>query len=251
MKVGIAIVDYGDKQLLENCLKSIDTTIQYYDDYDAIGGKVYQTSTKLHVIVKDNNKDNVGFTLGNNRIIKKYLDNTEFDWIWLLNNDTTVPKETVVSIEKVLPTLDKEIGIIGFKILSMDNPDLIHHAGTARCFPSGEHKSGSVRLHQFNKRTTERWVTGASMLIRREVFESIGLLDAHMINYYSDSDFCFRARYAGFKIIYEPIFVIHHKIGQSQNPSPEQQTQLRKDGLVFQNKWLNGKTFFDLDKEVV
>jgi len=91
----------------------------------------------------------------------------------------------------------------------------------------------------------------ASVLIRREVFERIGLLDEKMFNYFSDSDFCYRTRYAGFKIIYEPSFVIYHKIGSSQNPTPSQIRILQQDSMAFQNKWINGKAFFDLDKELL
>ena len=251
MNIGISIVHYGEQKLLDDCLKSLN--VKYYDDFDGCGGRKYRILDSIfEVKVYDSNINNIGFTAGNNVVIKHFLlERGITDWIWLLNNDTTVPKETLEAIEKVLPTLDKEIGIVGFKILSMDNPDLIHHAGTGNSFPFGEHKSGSVRLKQFNKRTNEKWVTFASVLIRREVFESIGLLDEKMVNYYSDSEFCFRARYNGWRVIYEPSFVIHHKIGQSQNPSEAQQKVMKLDGVAFQNKMLNGKVFFDLDKELV
>ena len=244
MKIGIAIVNYGDEQLLKNCLESLNQN--------------NVVPNPFFISTFDCNKQNIGFTAGNNKIIQKFLqgidvpwNNSPPEWIWLLNNDVTLPKETLESIEKILPTIESNIGIIGFKILSMDNPDLIHHGGTLQCYPAGVHKSGSVKLKQLNKRTSEKWVTFASVLIRREVFEQIGLLDEKMVNYYSDSDFCLRARYAGWKIIYEPSFVINHKIGQSQSPSLEQQRVIQTDSIAFTNKWLNGKVYFDLDKELI
>jgi N-acetylglucosaminyl-diphospho-decaprenol L-rhamnosyltransferase len=234
MKIGIAIVHFGEQKLLDDCLKSLEP-IKYNN-----------------IEVWDGNKDNVGFTIGNNNIIKRLRCLGDYDWFWLLNNDTTVPKETLQSIEDKLKDIPSDVGIVGFQIRSMDNPDLIHHAGTGAPFPGGQHKSGSVKLGQFQKeRTYEKWVTGASMLIRREVFEKIGLLDENMINYGSDSDFCYRARAAGYSIIYEPSFIIYHKIGQSQNPSPEQQKQIRSDMLYFQNKWISGKLYYDLGSELM
>lgn len=234
MKIGIAIVDYGKKEYLENCLKSLESFPYPADIFDC-------------------NENNIGFSRANNSLIRIMTGPNAGllpNWIWLLNNDTTVPKETLSSIEKILSELPSDVGIVGFQIRSMDNPDLIHHAGTHQCYPGGVHKSGSVQLGQFKERTYEKWVTFASVLIRREVFEDIGLLDPNMFNYFSDSDFCFRARSFGWKIIYEPSFVIYHKIGQSQNPSPEQMKQIQSDGMVFESKWLNGKLYFDLDKEV-
>lgn len=211
-------------------------------------------------IVQDNNLDNIGFTAGNNRVIKTFQKGIEsgkvpysgeYDWIWLLNNDTTVPKETLAGMESTLQGLSNDVGIVGFQIRSMDNRDLIHHAGTLQAFPNGIHKSGSVQLRQFSKRTYEKWVTFASVIIRREVFEKVGLLDDSMFNYFSDSDFCYRSRAAGYKVIYEPSFICYHKVGQSGNPDETQKRVMIQDMIAFQNKWLNGKLFFDLDKELL
>ena len=234
MKIGIVIPHYGDDKLLKDCLASIGE------------------SGDIVVSIYDCNVNNIGFTAATNYGIKNLLShNQQPDWFWLLNNDTKVTKETIKNIFEILPTLEKEVGVVGFKILSMENPDLIHHAGTYDCFPAGIHKSGSVRLKQHSVQTNEKWVTFASVLVRREIFEEIGFLDKKLFNYFSDSDFCYRARYAGWKVIYQPNFVILHKIGQSQNPSPAQIRVLQEDAIYFQNKWINGKSFFDLDRELL
>lgn len=245
MKIGISIVHFGEQKLLDNCLKSLE--FENENEEFRIFPKVF-----------DCNENNVGFTIGNNNLIKEFLqmesdDFGDIDWIWLLNNDTTVPKETLESIENKLKDIPSDIGIIGFQIRSMENPDLIHHAGTGSCFPGGQHKSGSVKLGQFQKeRTYEKWVTFASVLIRREVFEQIGLLDENMKFIGSDSDFCYRARAAGYKIIYESSFIIYHKVGQSQKPDNDPiSKQMRSDMLYFQNKWMSGKLWYDLDKELM
>lgn len=239
MKIGIAIVHFGEQSVLDNCLATLPVDCYSYN---------------LEIKVFNCNENNVGFSCGNNILVKSYLNRNivdQPDWIWLLNNDTTVPEKTLKAIQESLPLMPYDVGIVGFKILSMDNPDLIHHAGTGQCIPAGIHKSGSVKLGQYRVRTPEKWVTFASVFIRREVFETIGLLDGKMFNYYSDSDFCYRARYAGFKVIYEPTFEILHKIGSSAKPTPEQEKVIFSDSLVFQNKWINGKRFHDLDKELL
>lgn len=245
MKIGIAIVHFGEQKLLDDCLKSLK----------------YDNQNKEYIIfpkVFNCNENNVGFTVGNNNLIKDFLrikadDFGYIDWIWLLNNDTTVPQETLKSIQEKLIDLPSNIGIVGFQIRSMENPDFIHHAGTGQAFPNGQHKSGSVKLGQFQKeRTYEKWVTGASMLIRREVFEQIGLLDENMKFVGSDSDFCFRARAAGWKIIYEPSFIVYHKIGQSQRPDNDPiLRQMQSDMIYFQGKWINGKLYYDLENELL
>jgi GT2 family glycosyltransferase len=48
------------------------------------------------------------------------------------------------------------------------------------------------------------WVAGCSMLIRRQVFEQIGLFDEHFFLYFEETDLCRRAAKAGFKTAYVP-----------------------------------------------
>jgi hypothetical protein len=169
--------------------------------------------------------------------------------IWLLNNDTKV-----LDLAQAIKDMEQEFtdypktGVIGFKILSMADPDFIHHGGTGACVPSGVHKVGRISLNQLNARTKEHWVTGASMAFSSGCFLETGVLDEHMTNYGSDSDICYRARLAGFDVVYLPIPILH-KIGQSQHPSKEQVRVMKTDMLHFQRKWLLGSTFFDLDSE--
>ena len=232
MKVGITIVHFGEQWVLDDCLVSLPKNDPMFD-----------------VKIFDCNKTNLGFTKGTNELVREFFSD-RIDWIWLLNNDTTVPSETLQHFSS-LDILSKNVGIIGFQIRSMDEPDLIHHAGTLQCYPNGIHKSGSVKLKQHNEKTFEKWVTFASVLIRREVFEQIGLLDQNMRHICSDSDFCYRARNAGWKIMYDPKFVVYHKIGTSQNPNSEIMRTMHQDTLYFQNKWISGKLFLDLDRELI
>lgn len=237
VNIAVCIVDFGDPEYLTRCLESLEAAKKY----------VY-----LDIHVHNARENNLGFTEGNNQLIHKALQRPGVDWVWLLNNDTTVPEDTFKAFGPVLEELEKEgVGVVGFKILSMEDPDLIHHAGTGQCFPNGVHKSGSVKLKQFTARTNEKWVTFASVLIHPSVIGEIGLLDGKMYNFFSDSDYCYRARYAGFKVVYEPTFIVNHKIGQSQKPDPKNQLIMMQDSLAFQAKWISGKAFFDLEKELV
>ena len=59
------------------------------------------------------------------------------------------------------------------------------------------------------------WVGGASMIIRREVFEDIGVLDQGYYTHYEDVDFCFNARKAGWAVWYVPDSRVTHLVGQS------------------------------------
>ena len=59
------------------------------------------------------------------------------------------------------------------------------------------------------------YVTGCCMLIRRQVFERIGLFDSRYFMYFEDADFCRRARYAGFTVWCVPEAKMWHKVSLS------------------------------------
>ncbi|KKL25228.1 hypothetical protein LCGC14_2407430, partial [marine sediment metagenome] len=70
------------------------------------------------------------------------------------------------------------------------------------------------------------WVSFACVLIRKEVFEDIGLLDDKFFMYFEDVEFCYRAKKSGWKVMYQPASRVVHLRGGS---SPlKTQAKLRK-----------------------
>lgn len=228
-RVVVIIPHYGDDKLLEAVTKSL------------IDDGVPQTC----VVVVNNNENNRGFTAACNI----GLDLDGYDFAWLINNDIVVQKDCLKNMLKYME--DPEVGIVGCKNLHKDEPDKIHHGGTTQCFPAGVHKGGLVSMGDCAVPTYEKWVTFASVLLRKEMVREIGLMDKRFFNYYSDADYCYRARDAGWKIVYAPDATVLHHIGQSQHPNKEQQKILYTDMIRFRDKWLVGKAFFDLDKEIM
>jgi GT2 family glycosyltransferase len=63
------------------------------------------------------------------------------------------------------------------------------------------------------------WVAGASMLVRREVFEQVGLLDEGYFLYFEEVDFCLAARRGGWQCWYVPSSRVVHLVGQATRVS--------------------------------
>src|ERR1700722_11510521 len=59
------------------------------------------------------------------------------------------------------------------------------------------------------------WISGASMLIRSAVLDSIGGMDENYFLYFEETDFCYRAKKAGFATWYVPESRVMHIRGQS------------------------------------
>jgi len=165
---------------------------------------------------------NSGFSSGNNIGIK--ASNSEF--ILLLNSDTLVRPGAIELLIRTLqdnpqmgmasPRLEWPDGTPQESCFRFHRPinELIRAAATGpitRLF-----KRYEVPLRVSDKVVYPEWTSFACVLIRRQVFEDIGLLDEEFFMYFEDVDFCKRAREAGWRIIHNPeAHVVHLRGGSS------------------------------------
>jgi N-acetylglucosaminyl-diphospho-decaprenol L-rhamnosyltransferase len=188
--------------------------------YDRLRDAVAQRGWRRQVDVLQTGH-NGGFGYGNNFAIRRNLASRDkADYFYLLNSDAFPQQD---SIQCLLSFMENHqyVGIAGSHIRGPDG--VPHH--TAFRFPSliGELESGlslglvselltdwSIAL-PIPKRTQQvDWIAGASMLIRRSVFEKVGLFDEEFFLYFEETDLCRRAVMAGFPIYYLPNSVVIH-----------------------------------------
>jgi GT2 family glycosyltransferase len=93
-----------------------------------------------------------------------------------------------------------------------------------------------VAQHMGNTPQPIDWVPGASMMIRRHVFESIGLMDEGYFLYYEETDFCLQAKRAGWPCWYVPQSRIMHISGQSTGVTGKQDTPKRLPQYLFDSR---------------
>lgn len=148
-------------------------------------------------------EDNLGFAGGNNLGIR-YALSKGAEFVWLLNNDTKVMKNTLSSMVE-LAMRNPDVGVVGSAIYEMDPPNKLQAWGGGRV------DMFLGRARKCRKGSNPDYITGASMLIRRQLLEEVGLLDERFFMYWEDTDFCFRARKRGWKIAVEPSSVVFHK----------------------------------------
>lgn len=189
-----------------------------------------------------------GFTHAVNLVAGFALNSGKPKYLFILNDDTELFPNT---IKRAVEFMEKHpnCGIMGCQNLSMEDKDLIIWGGSGDPYPAGQHKVGRLSLGDLQEPTKERWVTFSSAFIRREVFETIGLLDEKMVWVYSDADFSYRARYYGWECWHNPCSKIYHEHGVSRKPGKKRMMRFRLDQMAFANKWMNGKAYFDLDSE--
>jgi GT2 family glycosyltransferase len=158
------------------------------------------------------NKENLGFTGGNNAGIRHALENGA-DYVWLLNNDTIVDRNALSALVEAAES-DPDAGIYGSKIYYDSNREVLSFAGATIDWRSGRSLHigrGEPDRGQYDAvRDVER-VSGCSMLVRKEVCGRVGLLDDDYFLYAEDLEWCVRARSAGYRCVFVPGSKVFHK----------------------------------------
>ncbi|MEM4325881.1 MAG: glycosyltransferase family 2 protein [Candidatus Pacearchaeota archaeon] len=211
--VCVIILTYNEYFLTKNCLYSIlDNTPKEYN-YKIILIDDHSRDNSYKKLVKDfwkikevdilRNNQNFKFSKANNLGIKYSKERYNPKYYFLLNNDTLVTKGWLENCIKVAESKN-DIGIVGCKQKNFEGA-LVRCAGYIGPF--------GVKYYYGNEIKEVNWVMGASMLIKREVIEKIGLIDEGFYPaYYEETDFIFRAKKAGFKIFFSPKSIILHKV---------------------------------------
>lgn len=143
---------------------------------------------------------NAGWAGGNNTGIRHALENGA-EWIVLLNNDTVVAPDI---LGRLLAAAEchPDHGIFGPVIHFMDDPEIVMTDGCRFNLPG--YPAFFERIPVPIARTDPptvvptEIVNGCCMMIARRVFERIGLIDERFFLVHEESDFCLRAREAGF-----------------------------------------------------
>jgi N-acetylglucosaminyl-diphospho-decaprenol L-rhamnosyltransferase len=169
--------------------------------------------------------ENGGFAYGNNLGIQRAYASRPPSYVYLLNPDAQVRPGAIGSLVRFLEA-HSNIGIAGSSFENLDGsdwpiafrfPTLISelNQGIEFGFMSRILGRWVVARHMPPSNEEVDWICGASMLIRHQVFAAIGGLDENYFLYYEETDFCRRAREAGFPTWYVPESRVMHIAGQS------------------------------------
>ncbi|HEV2578643.1 MAG TPA: glycosyltransferase family 2 protein [Acidobacteriaceae bacterium] len=154
-------------------------------------------------------EENRGFAAGSNLGIGCALKHGA-DFVWLLNNDILAPEDTLKKL--VAAASDPSVGIVGSVLHYLDHPDRIQAWGGGSIVPWMGYARHFDAPAELDGRS---FLTFASVLLRREMLEQVGLLDDRYFMYFEDSDLCFRARSAGWKLAIAADTAVLHKEGGS------------------------------------
>ncbi|WP_347156790.1 glycosyltransferase family 2 protein [Pontibacter chitinilyticus] len=163
---------------------------------------------------------NIGFAGGNNLGIKLALAQGA-DYIWLLNNDTVVSKDSLLNLVEYFEKakLNKEpLGILGAKLVYYHNPNLVQailgrynpflgttaHVGL-NCDACTSFADLEIRRNDY--------IVGASMFVSAEFVQNVGLMSEEYFLYFEEIDWVKRGEEKGYQIGVCHKAVVYHKEG--------------------------------------
>jgi GT2 family glycosyltransferase len=183
------------------------------------------------------NEDNLGYAGGNNVGIQSALD-AGADWVWILNADVTVEPEALERLVD-LATRRPNAGILGSRILyGSPGPRRIWFDGGILDLNGGgtSHRNDGIleSTAPANGPQETDYVTGAGMLVRREVFADIGLLPEEWFLYFEETEFNLLAARRGWELLIDPRSVlVHHKRSTGTLPAPYYVYYYVRNRLIF------------------
>jgi GT2 family glycosyltransferase len=192
-------------------------------------------------------KRNLGFAIANNIGIRMAIQNrTEF--ILLLNNDTIVDKNFLKELVWAAGK-DRGAGIVGPKMYLYHEKDRLWYAGGKLNMYIGHKAEGLYKKDDghFNSVKKTDYMSGACMLIRLDIFNSIGLLPREYFLGWEDIDFCIAARRNGYYCLFVPASIIWHKASASYKRNNLGYTQVFfgfRNRIIMRYKFLSVPKFY-------
>lgn len=241
IELSIIIVNYNGLKYLKDCFDSIYT---------------YCNDISFEIIVVDNNssdescdfikkeypkiiliesKENLGFAGGNNLGVKKAVGK----YLLLLNNDTILLNTISPAITSLKE--DESVGVVGVKMLNK-NKEYLPSVGK---FPSplkllkfsflDEKRKEFLKGDFSKKQYFVDWVTGAFIVVSKELYQKVNGLDEDYFMYVEDVDFCKKIKNLGKKILFIPQVSYIHFVGFNSNREPK----LINGYKIYANKHFN------------
>lgn len=165
--------------------------------------------------------ENRGYT-GNNNVGIRIALEAQADWVFVLNEDTILDPECLAKLVAVGQS-HPNIGMVGPMVYHLAEPTMIQSAGgvLGRGWESVHLGKDEQDAGQFREPHMVSWLTGCALLIRRAVIDQVGMLDERMFIYYEETEWCLRARAAGWRLVHVPEAKLWHKgVQRNYSPSP-------------------------------
>ncbi len=193
---------------------------------------------------------NLGFAGANNVGMRYALNSDQFDYVWLLNNDTVVEANSLAALITRIEQCSRP-AICGSKILFYDEPTVIQALGGSRynrwtgvsSTSLGRNLDDASDIDHRNYEKQMSYIVGASCMVPIGFIKEVGLMSEQYFLYCEEIDWSLRA--AGrYELVYAEDSRIYHKEGSSiGSASGKRSSSLFSEFYIFRNKLKVVKAF--------
>ena len=247
--VSIVIPNWNGKKILRECLHSLisqnyrNREIIVVDNASADGSPdiIREEFPDVKLII---NERNLGWAGGCNVGIKVAKGNL----IALFNNDAVADPDWLSELVNAMET-SSDLGIVGGIVFCDEPRDIIDNTGLRLDPISGVVWRANLgnRLAQVEDIEDIDFVSGVSLLLRRELIEKVGLLDENYFLYQDETDFGMSAKRAGFRCRIVPSAFVWHMGARTVRKLPMEGYYLRnRSNFRFYLKNLPPKYLFTI-----
>ena len=248
-ELSIIILSYNTKDLLDSCLRSVlkNSKGQNFEiivvDNASTDKSVTMVKTKYPNVKIIKSKKNLGFSAGNNLGLSKAIGKN----ILFLNSDTRVYGNSLYIMLKCLQS-GGDIGILGPRLINPDQSvqksvGSFYSISNVALMLFGGGRLGILRGSP-EKFTIVDWVSGSCMMIKRSVFDKVGLWDENLFMYMEEVELCYRAKQGGVQTGFCPDAVVEHKqLGSSQDGREQAIINIYKGLIYFYQKYYSRQQF--------
>lgn len=202
------------------------------------------------VFIKANK--NLGFAAANNIAISYIKKYQTYSWIWLLNNDTIVPNQTLKNFQEYVSNceFDERQGMVGNSLYYYEKQNRVQGIGGSynKFLGYSRHiKCDELIVDNIGAifRENVDYIMGASMFLSKNFIERVGLMSEQYFLYFEELDWVTRAKRLGIKIGFAPKCGIYHKEGASIGSSDISTTKTQfADYYGIKNKILYTRKFY-------
>ncbi len=251
-EVSVVVVNWNTQDILRDCLRSIYEQCGEIDieviviDNASTDGSVEMVKKDFPQVTLIENSQNRGFSAANNQGI----DISKGRYVLLLNSDTVV-LDNAIAKTAAFADSHPEAAVVGCRVLNPGRtlqptcfmfPSILNMLLSStylyKLFPKNKF-FGRERMTWWNRNDIREVdvVTGCFMLVRQDAIKKVGSMDEQFFMYGEETDWCYRFKQAGWKILFTPCAEIIHLGGQSaQKRATTMVVQLRKSILQFMKK---------------
>ena len=240
-RAAIVVLCWNRWELTRRCLETLKahTDLANVEVIAVDNGSTDETPARLagipwvHVVT---NRENLGYVRGNNAGIAAAPKDAD---VVLLNNDVEIHQDGWLNTLRAAAHAAPDVGIVGCRLVLPDGRLL--HAGTfilPDTFWGQQIGALETDVNQYERTRDVEGIVFACAYVKREVIAKIGGLSEKFRSYFEDTDYCLRAKEAGFRtVLCGAVTLVHHEHGSTSDQPKTFESLFQKSRKTFRGLW--------------